>query len=457
MLIIVFDTIISFFFNKTMKQINFIILKKISSRYLIHKILDGVFISKKTSSQTLDFYLNKGNFKPHEVAQAERISNFIFVHLESIDKILYKILKKKTNLSIINIFRIVISELVLNEAPDYALVNSAVDLGKVNVKTKHFLSLINAISRRLVEKYRKENFILKSNLETNLKNYLKNNYSPDIAKKIEQIFFLKHAIDITVKNPNEIAIWKKKLDAILLPTGSLRLKINKKISSMCGFKEGKWWVQDISSSIPVKLLGDVKGKEVLDLFSAPGGKSMQLIALGANVTCVDQSLKRIKMLEENLLRMKMKTEIIKKDFYKFESKKKFDIVLIDVPCSATGTIKKNKELQYLFPQKRLINLLKLQKDALIIAKNYVNDNGLILYCNCSLFFSEGEKQILDFIDYNKDWYIEKISEKNKYVKSEWLDNFGFLRLRPDHLFDLGGMDGFFAAILKKKITINSIL
>tara|TARA_A100001011_G_C14314137_1_gene847087 strand:+ start:2468 stop:3775 length:1308 start_codon:yes stop_codon:yes gene_type:complete len=430
----------------------YIISRKLSSRYLIHKILDGVFINRRTKNQTFDLLIKKEiYFKEKDIAQAERITNFIFGYLESIDYILSLILKKKTNLSVINIFRLVISELALKEAPNYALVNSAVDLAKVNLKTKYFLGLINAVSRRLVDKYQEKEFSLKSTLEKDFKNYLRKNYSNEIADNIEKTYTLNNTVDISIKNSNEIEIWKKKLKAVLLPTGSLRIKKNGKLSDIVGFKEGKWWVQNISSSIPVKLLGDLKGKEVLDLFSAPGGKAMQLIALGANVTCVDKSLQRIKKFEQNLIRMKMSTEIIQTDVYKFKSKKHFDIVLIDVPCSASGTIRKNKEVQYLYPEKRVTNLLNLQKDSLSIAKKFVKKDGLILYCNCSLFFSEGEDQIYEFIDNNKDWNFEKISKNNKYIEKDWLDKSGFLRIRPDHLSDLGGMDGFFAAILKKKI------
>ena len=430
----------------------FIISKKISSRYLIHQILDGVFINKRTKTQTIDYLRSKKFFfEEKDIAQADRITDFIFGHLESIDDKLFLFLKKKTDISVINILRIVISEIALKEAPGYALVNSAVDLAKTSFKTKYFSGLINAVSKSLISKNEEKDFLFKSNLEINLKNYLVKNYSKEIADNIEKIYTLNNTLDITIKSFEEIETWKKKLEAILLPTGSLRIKKNVKLIDLNGFKEGKWWVQNISSSIPIKLLGNVKDKDVLDLFSAPGGKAMQLIALGANVTCLDKSSIRIKMLKENLARMKMKSEIIKTDFYSFKTKKKFDIVVIDAPCSSTGTIRKNKEIQYLFPEKRLNNLIQLQKDSLNLAKKFVRDNGLILYCNCSLFFSEGENQVIDFVNKNKDWCFEKISIKNKDIEQDWLNKFGFLRLRPDHLFDLGGMDGFFAAILKKKV------
>ena len=429
----------------------FINSKNISSRYLIHQILDGVFINRRTKPQTLN-YLEKKQvfFEEKDIAQAERITNFIFGHLESVDSKILIFLKKKPNTSVLNILRIVISEIALNETPNYALVNSAVDLARISIRTKHFLGLINSVSRNLIAKNQKKELEFKSNLESLVKSYIEKNYSRVIADNVEKIYTLNDTIDISIKNLEEIEFWKKKLKAIILPTGSLRIKKDVKLTNLYGFKEGKWWVQDISSSIPVKLLGDLKEKKVLDLFSAPGGKAMQLIALGANVTCVDKSSIRIKMLKENLARMKMKGEIIQTDFYKYKTKKKFDIVVIDAPCSSTGTIRKNKEIQYLFPEKRLNNLIKLQKDSLNIAKKFVRDNGLILYCNCSLFFSEGENQVIDFVNKNKDWCFEKISMKNKDIEQDWLNKFGFLRLRPDHLFDLGGMDGFFAAILRKK-------
>ena len=428
----------------------FIIYKKISSRYLVHKILNGVFIDKKTKNQTLE-YLTRKNFffEEKDLAQADRLANLIFGHLESIDNILLSVLKKKTNKSVFNILRIVIAELALKEAPIYASVSSAVNLAKISIKTKHFAGLVNSVSKSLVRIFQEKNIILKSNLENNFKNYLIEKYSQEIAKKIERIYTLHNSIDISIINQEEVEHWKEKLGAKLLPTGSLRIKKNKKLSDLSGFKEGKWWVQDISSSIPIKLIDKIKNMEVLDLFSAPGGKAMQLIALGANVTCIDSSSIRIKKLQENLTRMNMKADVFQTDFYDFKSKKKFDLVLIDVPCSSTGTIRKNKEIQYLDPFKRLKNLLKIQEDSLNVAKNFVKDKGYILYCNCSLFFSEGEDKIRNFIKENSNWEFEKFIKKNKHIEKDWIDKSGFLRLRPDHLYNEGGMDGFFAALLKK--------
>ena len=189
----------------------FINLKNIASRYLILQILDGVFINSRTKTQTLN-YLEKKQvfFEKKDIAQAERITNFIFGHLESIDKKISIFLKKKTNISVQNIFRIVISEIALKEAPNYALVNSAVDLARISIKTKYFLGLINSVSRNLAERYQGKDLEFISNLESTLKNYLEKNYSKAIADNIERIYPLNSTIDISIKNLEEIEFWKKK-------------------------------------------------------------------------------------------------------------------------------------------------------------------------------------------------------------------------------------------------------
>ena len=179
----------------------FIISKNISSRYLVHQILEGVFINRRTKPQTFD-YLEKKQifFEEKDIAQAERITNFIFGHLESIDSKVLIYLKKKTNISVLNIFRIVIAEIALNEAPNYALVNSAVDLARISFKTKYFLNLINAVSRTLVAKHQEIEFEFKGNLESTLKSYLVKNYSEAIADNIENIYTLNGTIDISIIN-----------------------------------------------------------------------------------------------------------------------------------------------------------------------------------------------------------------------------------------------------------------
>ena len=343
------------------------------------------------------------------------------------------------------------AELCIAESPKYAIADSAVKLAKVFKETKHVTSFINAITRRITKDFSSDGIILKPTLHHELCKILESIYGTVIIDKFHQLFAERAPVDITIKDEREIKIWKNKLNAKVLPFGSLRLKKNVALSSLAGFKEGKWWVQGVASSIPVKLLNDISGSKVLDVFSAPGGKTMQLISAGARVTCLDISPTRLDLLRKNLHRTGMNAEIISTDFRQFKTREKYDVVILDAPCSSTGTIVKNKELSYLFNTKSLHDLIEIQKESLMLAKDWVNDEGIILYCTCSLLPSEGEDQIANFLSGNPDWKQKKISLESYGIKDQCTDDFGNVRLRPDFLYNVGGMDGFFASILCKGI------
>jgi len=429
--------------NRTLK-----LSDSLRARYLCLRILIGVFKKSKTVSQTLEEQgFRFHSFRADEIARAKRISDFIFVYLQGLDDCIDLYADKKIKLEVRNILRMVVAESFLDEVPNYAIVNSAVQLSKLSSATKYFSGLINAISRRILVYVRNGNLILESVLEKKLRLYLSDFYPDEVIKRIEKLMPQKAPLDINIKNVEETSYWEKKLIAKKLPTGTLRLQNHKDLFSLQGFKEGKWWVQGISSSIPVKTLGQIAGLEVLDLFSAPGGKAMQLISAGAKVTCLDFSKKRLEILKKNLIRMKMNAKIINSDIKKFESQKKYDIIVIDAPCSSSGTIIKNKDLPHLFPVERIPDLTATQDESLDLARKSVKEDGTILYCTCSLFPTESEERISKFLTVNKDWKQKVICPEEHGIDEEWVDSKGGLRLRPDHLFDFGGMDGFYAAIL----------
>ena len=422
----------------------------LKARYLCLQILIGVFKKKKTVSQTLEEqYLCMHSYEESDIARAKRISDFIFVYLQGLDECINVYSEKKLKLEVRNILRIVVAESLIDEAPDHAIVNSAVQLSKLSKSTKYFSGLVNAISRKILVYVQGDNLKLVSVLDEKLRSYLSNYYPDEVIKRIEKLMTKKAPLDINIKNFEEINCWKKKLNAKKLPGGILRLKNPKGLSSLPGFKDGKWWIQGASSAIPIKVLGKISGAEVLDLFSAPGGKAMQLISAGARVTCLDFSKKRLELLKKNLFRMNMKAKIINSDIRKFESKKKYDIITIDAPCSSSGTIIKNKDLPHLLPIERILNLTAIQDESLDLARKYVKEDGVILYCTCSLFPAEGEERVSEFLVKNQDWMQKAICPKEHGIEADWVDSKGGLRLRPDHLFDLGGMDGFYAAILVK--------
>ena len=226
----------------------------LKARYLCLRILIGVFKKRKNVSQTLEEqYLCGHSYEESDIARAKRISDFIFVYLRGLDDCINLFAEKKLKLEVRNILRIVVAESLLDEAPDHAIVNSAVQLSKLSSVTKYFSGLVNAISRRILVYVRDDNLILESVLEEKLRFYLSNYYPDKVIKRIEKLMPKKAPLDISIKNSAEINCWKQKLKARELPNGTLRLRNPKGLSSLPGFKEGKWWVQGAASSIPIRL------------------------------------------------------------------------------------------------------------------------------------------------------------------------------------------------------------
>ncbi len=214
------------------------------------------------------------------------------------------------------------------------------------------------------------------------------------------------------------------------------------------YKEGKWWVQGLSSSLPVYLINKIlkKKESVLDVGAAPGGKSFQLIDFGYKVKSIEISKKRLVTFNDNLKRLNLNTEVINKDFFNLNIKEKFDCILIDAPCSGSGLMQKKPEM--LVIEKDISSLIKKQKKMLLKASELVKDGGYIFYCVCSLLNQEGENQIISFLKKQKYFsainIFADVSKFGKLLKSNT-----FL-VTPYSFKNQGGVDGFFMACLMKK-------
>jgi 16S rRNA (cytosine967-C5)-methyltransferase len=276
-------------------------------------------------------------------------------------------------------------------------------------------------------------------------------YGPEEASQIANQHMHEPPLDLTVKlNAEE---WAEKLGGIVLPTGSVRFKAKGRIEELEGFKEGEWWVQDTAASLPAKLIGNVRGKRVVDLCAAPGGKTAQLAYAGAAVTAVDLSEKRLKRLEDNLKRLRITATAIAANALDWTPEERFDAVLLDAPCSATGTIRRNPDIPYLKQQSDIDELAPLQRKMLVAALELVKPGGTIIFCTCSLQPEEGPEHIDWLIKERKDIALKPIEPEEIFGRGEWLDEKGALRTLPHHLQlsdpDLSGMDGFYAARLVK--------
>ena len=348
------------------------------------------------------------------------------------------------NIMVRNCIRIALIELIDLDRPAYAVINSWVEIAKNKKRLMHFGKLINAILRKFLKNNTKSNLIVEKKVPGWLWNSWSNTYGKIEANKIIEASLTEPPLDISyVDQENNFLQLQNTLP------GSFRLKNPGKINEIEGFKEGRWWVQDVGATIPVNVLGDINNKEVLDLCSAPVGKTMQLLAKGANVTSIEISKKRIGTMQENFQRTQLKPKIICADILKWTSDKKYDFILLDAPCSATGTIRKNPDLIHIKEQHDLKQNIQLQKLLLQRAISFLSSAGVLVYCVCSLEIEEGEDQIEAFLAENSAISLMPIDDKEFPEYKHFINPRGYLRTLP-HLQVDGGIDGFFISKLYKK-------
>ena len=238
----------------------------------------------------------------------------------------------------------------------------------------------------------------------------------------------------------------------MLPTGSVRLLPKGRIEELAGFDEGQWWVQDAAASLPAQLLGDISGKRVADLCAAPGGKTAQLVLAGASVVAVDSSTTRLGRLAENLKRLGLEAETVHADASTWQPNERFDAVLLDAPCSSTGTIRRHPDIQYLKSAKDIAALEAVQARLLDNAVSLLKPGGTLVYSTCSLEPEEGEAQVAALMARNPAIRLDPIQQHEPFGDTAWAQASGALRTFPFELQldtpEWSGMDGFFAARLK---------
>ncbi|WP_409564526.1 RsmB/NOP family class I SAM-dependent RNA methyltransferase [Methylobacterium sp. J-088] len=339
--------------------------------------------------------------------------------------------------------------------PDHAAVDLAVRLAKADNRTAHLGGLVNAVLRRIA---RERDTILAEGsdaLAINTPDWLARRwsaaYGPERAGAIARAHLAGAAIDLTPRG--DPGAWAERLGAVRLPTGSLRLPENgPAIPELPGFQEGAWWVQDAAAAIPARLLAPQPGARVLDLCAAPGGKTLQLAGTGAHVTAIDRSAPRLERLRENVARLGFDVEIVVADALALEGQD-HDAVLLDAPCSATGTIRRHPDVAWTKSEADITRLAVLQRKLLDHAAGLVRPGGLLVYCTCSLEPEEGEAQIAAFLA--RDPRFTRVAVRPEEVggAAELIDANGDLRTLPCHLAEVpgarGGLDGFFASRLQR--------
>ena len=341
--------------------------------------------------------------------------------------------------------------------PDHAAVDIAVRLAKADPQARHLAGLVNAVLRRVARE--RDTILAEAGdpLDGNTPAWLaarwRTAYGPALAERIARAHLAGAAIDLTLRGP--AGDWAGRLGGVTLPTGSLRLgDLRVPVTELPGYGAGAWWVQDAAAAIPARLLAVTAGERVADLCAAPGGKTMQLAAVGARVTAVDRSAPRLERLAENLARLGLEAEIHAADALAFDPPEPFDAVLLDAPCSATGTIRRHPDVAWTKTESDLIRLRLLQARLLDKAARLVRAGGRLVYCTCSLEPEEGEAQVAAFLARNQSFERVAVRADEVGGLTELIDPRGDLRTLPAHLEGSevfrGGLDGFFAGRLRRK-------
>lgn len=412
--------------------------------------IQAVFFNERPLTEALDAALAKAKLEPRDVAFARTIVMKTLRHLGEIDHVIATFLREPLPVRsgpAELILRLAAAELLFLDVAPHAAVSSAVALADKDHRARHFKGLINAVARRIAG----EGKAMLPTLDAERLNtppWAWDNwvaaYGEETTRAIAKAHAVEPPLDINAKSDAEA--WATKLDAKVLPSGTIRRATGGRIEDLPGYAEGAWWIQDAAAAIPAALLGPIKGKTVIDLCAAPGGKTAQLAAAGANVIAVDIAFDRTKRVMTNLARLNLKARIDVGDVNTWRPKELADAVLLDAPCTATGTVRRHPDVLWRKDLSDVMAQAAVQRRLLAAAAEMVKPEGLLVYCVCSLAREEGEDIVEAFLSAHPAFTRVPVTP----AESEFATPAGDVRTLPNHWPELGGLDGFYAARLRRR-------
>lgn len=369
--------------------------------------------------------------------------------LGEIDQILDRRLQKAPPLAVRTILRVALAQTLVLETPAFAAVSTAVKLAEREPKTRPYKNLVNAVLRG-IDREGPGLTTAESNLPEWIAARWRATYGEPTLTGLALAAREEPATDLSVKPAVDPAAVAEAVEGEVLPGGTVRTGRRGDVATWPGFDDGVWWVQDAAAAIPVRLLAPKAGETVVDFCAAPGGKTLQLAAAGAAVVALDRSDKRLDRLRANLARTGLTAEVVATPAEDWDDPRIFDAVLLDAPCTATGTFRRNPEVLRATKPADVAKLADVQHRLLDAAAERVKPGGRLVYCVCSLEREEGETQIIAFLRRNPAFRTVPAAPADLGAPDEALTPEGWLRILPSMWAEKGGLDGFFIARLDRE-------
>lgn len=431
-------------------------VEMLSARKAALSLLEDVLVRKQALDHALE---TNQNFKPlmsRDRAFARMIVSTTLRRLGQINDLITRMEtspNSSKNMVLQNILRIGVAQICFMEVPDHAAVDTSVRLADAAEMDRQ-KAFVNGLLRNIARTGRdirdKQDEARVNTPEWLLKLWI-SDYGLKEAAEIANANLVEAPLDFSIKDQNNKKYWEGALQARETPSGSLRRTAGGAVNELIGFDDGMWWVQDAAAAIPATLFGDVVSQPVIDMCAAPGGKTAQLAAMGAHVTALDRSAKRLKRLQANLkrLRLEQNVQTLTEDASAYRPKEQPQFILLDAPCSATGTIRRHPDVMHLKTETDLERLISIQWRILENAISILAPGGTLIYCTCSLQKAEGEYQIERALNTYPEMVRKPIDPAEIGNMDDLVNEHGDVRILPYHMATQGGMDGFFIARLTK--------
>lgn len=432
-------------------------VEMLSARAMALDLLDKVLNQKQPLDSVLDLHEGFKALPSRDKGFCRMAVSTTLRRLGQIDLIIRACEDKpggaETNRVVHNILRLGAAQILFMNVPDHAAVDTSVRLIEAQNMERQ-KGFVNAILRNIARNGRA---LLERQDETRLNTpewLLKiwiEDFGLKTAAQIAQANLAEAPLDITIKDKTSLQYWAGVLQATVLPTGTLRRVAGGAVWELPGYDDGMWWVQDAAAAIPGLLFGNIDGQSVVDLCAAPGGKTAQLLSMGAHVTAIDRSAQRLKRLEDNLRRLRLEgnIDVQASDAGRWQPKTPPAYILLDAPCTATGTIRRHPDVLHLKSPADMDRLITTQYELLCHAFEILAPRGILVYCTCSLQKAEGEYQIERFISEHPNAMKLAIAPEEIGGMEELLTETGDVRILPSHRATSGGMDGFYIARITK--------